>query len=277
MVWTYPRELPGDRMRRVVFTDLDGTFIDFETYSPGPALAAAANFMAGGDILVFCSSKTMLEQVAMMEKYQLRVPAIVENGSGLYLPPDCYWFPKQGITTMDGGRLIGWGIGSNEIQQILDQVEEECLIDLGRYRNFSTEELALITGLDIEGAERACHRDFSETLTAKLDERTLQKLNRWFEPYGLHAICGGRFHTVTSVHCDKGKALSKVFDEIRKNSSAQWVSVAIGDSANDFPMLSAAQQAFLVKQHQGGWARNAHPEWIKISAAGPEGFVAAMG
>ncbi len=263
-------------MRRVIFTDLDGTFIDFEIYSPGPALAVAKALLDSGDLVVFCSSKTRFEQMALMEDFQFRVPAVVENGSGLYLPPDCSWFGHQGTLLSDGGRLIAWGIGRNEIQLILDKVEAKESIDLRRYAHLSDEELVVLSGLDIQSAGRARQRDFSETLTAPLNESASQRLNNLLEPYGLHCACGGRFHTETSIKCNKGKALELVLEEIRTHSKDQWQSVAIGDSANDFPMLKAAQHSFLVKQHTGGWARAADSSWTKVPAIGPEGFAAAF-
>ena len=71
----------------LVFTDLDGTLIDHDTYdwTPAkPAIEALKKFSAG---LVLASSKTAAEMGPLRAKIGAnRWPAIVENGAGV-LPP----------------------------------------------------------------------------------------------------------------------------------------------------------------------------------------------
>jgi predicted mannosyl-3-phosphoglycerate phosphatase (HAD superfamily) len=57
----------------VIFTDLDGTLLDLETYSYLPALEALGRVISGGVPLVFCSSKTSSEQQHYQEQLGIRV------------------------------------------------------------------------------------------------------------------------------------------------------------------------------------------------------------
>ena len=72
----------------MVFTDLDGTLIDHDTYEFTPATEALntlKNMSAG---IVLASSKTTPEISKLREKIGItQWPAIVENGAGV-LPPN---------------------------------------------------------------------------------------------------------------------------------------------------------------------------------------------
>lgn len=46
----------------VVFTDLDGTLLDSETYSCEKSLAMINRLKESGTPLIFCSAKTRVEQ-----------------------------------------------------------------------------------------------------------------------------------------------------------------------------------------------------------------------
>ena len=68
----------------IVFSDLDGTLLDHETYSWAAAEPALAALRAQGIPLVLASSKTALEIAPLRAAMGFsHCPAIVENGAGL--------------------------------------------------------------------------------------------------------------------------------------------------------------------------------------------------
>jgi len=72
----------------LVFTDLDGTLLDSDTYSYKSALPALKLIKNKKIPLIFCSSKTKSE----IEMYRKRIgnddPFISENGGGIFIPKD---------------------------------------------------------------------------------------------------------------------------------------------------------------------------------------------
>lgn len=261
----------------IIFTDLDGTFIDFETYSPDIAAPLSREIVDRGVPLVFCSSKTQAEQRALMDSIGFTIPCIVENGAGIYLPnaykilDDLPWAEME-----DGGRLISLGESSDNIRRHIRSVSEALDIDLKPYHEFSDKELSRITGLSEVGARRARERDFSETLTASLDTETWNLVNAVLEPVGLHCLSGGRFHTVTSSDCDKGRALKLVVDGFESMTKGRWNSIGIGDSANDFDMLDSVDHPYLVQTPSGSWNDMDVPNLKHVSAIGPMGWTLAV-
>lgn len=68
---------------KLVFTDLDGTLLDYDSYSfeaAGPALELLA---ARGVPVILASSKTEAEMRPIAEAIGISHPMIVENGAGL--------------------------------------------------------------------------------------------------------------------------------------------------------------------------------------------------
>ncbi|HHJ53507.1 MAG TPA: HAD-IIB family hydrolase, partial [Caldithrix abyssi] len=65
----------------VVFTDLDGTLLDAQTYSYLPALEAIQLLKEKHIPLIFCTSKTFSEARALQQQMGISDPFIVENGS----------------------------------------------------------------------------------------------------------------------------------------------------------------------------------------------------
>ena len=68
----------------LVFSDLDGTLLDHESYSFAPARAALAALAEIGAGVVLATSKTAAEVAPLRAALGLAGwPAIVENGAGL--------------------------------------------------------------------------------------------------------------------------------------------------------------------------------------------------
>ncbi len=258
----------------MVFTDLDGTFIDFETYAASVAGESARKLVSAGIPVVFCSSKTYAEQKALMKEVGITCPGIVENGSGFFIPRGyALLSPPDGWADCEGDWIQEMGASLTEISDAIDEVEQELAIDLRPYAKLMAPELAGLTGLSLEAAMRAKDRRFSETLTAVMSSEQWTDVNAILGQHGLRAVCGGRFHTVTSKACDKGKALQALIVLRAGQCNGSVKSVAIGDSVNDVPMLQAADRAYLVQRPDGIWNDIDIPGLIKVPAPGPTGWV----
>ncbi|MBK6996229.1 MAG: HAD-IIB family hydrolase [Lewinellaceae bacterium] len=72
----------------IVFSDLDGTYIDHHSYSPEGSAAALKELQNRAWPLVFCSSKTFAEQVFLQQQLGLYAPFILENGSAVAILRD---------------------------------------------------------------------------------------------------------------------------------------------------------------------------------------------
>ncbi|MBE0618185.1 MAG: HAD-IIB family hydrolase, partial [Proteobacteria bacterium] len=69
----------------IVFSDLDGTLLDHESYGWEPARPALRALRQAGVPLVLCSSKTRAEMLEVQHRLGVTGPFIPENGGAVLL------------------------------------------------------------------------------------------------------------------------------------------------------------------------------------------------
>jgi mannosyl-3-phosphoglycerate phosphatase len=74
----------------IIFTDLDGTLLDYDTYSFEKALPALQLLRERDIPLIISSSKTAKEVVFYREQLENDHPFISENGGGIFIPKDYF-------------------------------------------------------------------------------------------------------------------------------------------------------------------------------------------
>jgi len=82
-------------MKRVIFTDLDGTLLDPITYSYHQAMDAVELLRRKEIPLIFCSAKTRAEQEVYRRELGINDPFIVENGGAIYIPENYFSSPFE--------------------------------------------------------------------------------------------------------------------------------------------------------------------------------------
>jgi len=260
--------------KTVVFTDLDGTLIDFYSYSGERTKASLQRLLQAGIDVVFCSSKTFEEQAALQEDFGIRAPMIVENGSAIVAPAG-FWnaLPDGGRGCEDWTR-VEIGIASADIRHRISRIEASLGESLVGFSDLQAEDVARKTGLDLLSAKRAQSRDYSETLSAALTPAQWSELDSVFREQGLRCLPGGRFHTVVGEAADKGRAVELFLNLLAGQVETGIRSIGVGDSENDAEMLAVVDEAYLVQRpHRTCADVDAGCVSLrKLDAVGPEGW-----
>lgn len=255
----------------VIFSDIDGTLIDFETYSFAKTETAVHQLIAHHIPLVLCSSKTKAEQAYYRQALGIPDPFIVENGSAIFVPKGYFPF------TVDYQRadlefdIIELGIPAAQIRQIFLQVRQDTGLALQSFTDLSVAEVSRVTGLDEAAAQNARTRDYSETIATPLTAVTRPQLQAAFAAYDLALISGGKFHTLTSMRSNKGTAVT-ILTTLFRRKLGQIVTVGLGDSANDRPLLAAVERPYLVQKPNGRWQKMNDLAITKVPGIGPDGW-----
>lgn len=237
-------------MRTVVFTDLDGTFLDHDTYQPGPALGALERLLAAGIEVYFCSAKTRTEQLAIADELGVEIGFIVENGAAVY--------------SADGAATV-FGMPYVQVRQALHYAATACGATVRGYGDMDVVEIMEHTGLDDQRARYAQDREFTESFIIESGEP--YELSQAMGEHGLRLQRGSRFWTAQGEH-DKGMAVRHVTARL----GAGVESFGLGDFDNDIEMLVAVDTPMLVQQHNGTW-RDLHVEdMVRLSGIGPVGW-----
>lgn len=255
----------------IVFTDLDATLLDEKTYSAELSLPALRELQDRKIDVVFCSSKTREEQEVIRRALDVRDPFIVENGSAIIIPPDTIQVQETSIMELDGTRILQLGTPIEEIRATLQRVVSRTGISYQSFRDLSAEEVMRITNLDLESAKRATRREYSETIVTQLSDSELDVFIHECELNHLHCTFGGRFLSIIGKEADKGKAVHLLTQQYRFNFG-EVITVGVGDSLNDAPMLREVDCPYLVQRPDGRF-KNVHVDNLNyINAVGPLGF-----
>ena len=238
------------RVHTVVFTDLDGTLLNHDTYQPGPALGALEELLAAGVEVYFCSAKTKTEQRAIADELRVEVGFVVENGAAVY--------------AADGADTI-FGMPYAQVRQGLHHAAAACGAVVRGYGDMSVAEVMEHTGLDERRAEYARDREFTESFI--IEHGKPFELSQALSDLGLRLQRGSRFWTAQGEH-DKGMAVRHVTAQL--GSSVE--SFGIGDFDNDIEMLVAVDTPMLVQQSDGTWRDLPVEDMVRLSGVGPVGW-----
>lgn len=233
-------------MRLLIFTDLDGTLLDHETYDVAPARPMLARLAAMGTPVILASSKTAAEIAVWQDRLGLtQWPAIVENGAASAEDgfDDSAYRRLRAALNAIGAPFRGFG-------------------------GMTSAEVAGLTGLSPEAAVFARRRAASEPGLWQGTEAGLAGFLAALQERGIQARRGGRFLTLSWG----GNKAARM-----KELVARWhpeVTVALGDAPNDAEMLAAADLAVVVRNGHGpGVAPLPDETWvIRTTAQGPEGW-----
>lgn len=258
----------------VIFTDLDGTLLDANTYSYGGSLPAVRSVKEKGIPLVFCSSRTRAEQEALRTELNIEDPFIVEDGGALYVPIDYFPFEYECSFHTEDYLVSEFGMPYADVREALLVVKAETGAELTGYGDLSVEEIARITGLDKEAAERAKLRDYQETIVSGIDSSNLEQVAITLRGLGLNMTRGGKFFSIGS---SKGKGMAaQMLIGLMATNEPGLRAAAIGDSQNDLSLLEVADLPFLVQKPGGSWEAMEIRDLVRVPHVGPAGWASAV-
>ena len=229
----------------LVFTDLDGTLLDHHSYSYAPARDAIERLRTLGIPLIFNSSKTQAEIRALRRRLDNAHPYVVENGAAVCVPPK--YFP--GFPAAEHVEFLG--PAREGLMECLARLRERRGYLFKGFSDYSDAELASETGLPVAAAGLAKMRVASEPVRWLDTPAALHRFEADLRDSGLNLLRGGRFYHVMG-QTDKADAMAWLVGQYRKaQPNVEFVTVALGDSANDKRMLEAADIPVVIPAAHG--------------------------
>lgn len=258
------KQLP-DLQHWLIFTDLDGTLLDHHNYSAAAAGEAMQRLSTAGVPVIINSSKTLVEIAAISDQLGLATPQIAENGSVIFYPQSK---EKQIL-----------GAVYDDICTILAHLRNKHDFKFRGFNDWTAAEIVANTGLDLAAAEKAAQREATEPLLWLDTDERLQQFRDLLAQNQLELKKGGRFWHVMGL-TDKAMAMQRLQQYYEEKRDKSCFVIALGDSANDRDMLSAADIAIIVHNPHGSpfelAAVNHEREVIHTRLPGPQGWNAAI-
>ncbi len=263
----------------IVFTDLDGTLLDAATYTFDAAQEALDALRARAVPLILVSSKTRAEMEPLRHRLGLADPFVVENGGAVFIPKGYFPFPVLWAEVRGTFQVIELGTPCARLRTALKEIGQAVGCRLAGFGNMSLDQVMSLTGLPYQEAVLAKQREYDEPFLIEGPGNLAGAVRRMAEARGLRCTRGGRFYHLLG-DSDKGKACQILIDCYRQVASRQGqplLTIALGDSLNDLPMLALADRPVLVRRPDGSYDKAAWaPGLVRTDGIGPSGWNQAI-
>lgn len=244
----------------MVFSDLDGTLIDHDTYAWKPAQEALRELSRTSSGVVLASSKTAPEVSKLRAEMGLDDwPAIVENGAGV-LPPFITMTPDT--------------VQYDAVRSALETIPPDLRSYFCGFGDVTSAEVAKMTGLMLTDAKLAQQRSFSEPGKWSGTPCQQDAFLSLLQDQGITAQQGGRFLTL-SFGRNKVDQMRTIIETYQPHHT-----IALGDAPNDIEMLEYADYGVVIANpHRRPLPLlkgEATGHIIRTQTAGPLGWNAAV-
>ncbi len=257
--------------KMIVITDLDGTLLHPQTYSFAEARPALRLIRKLGIPLILCSSKTRAEIIVLRERLRNNHPFISENGGGIYIPQGYFSVAVNGRESA-GCQTVVLGTPYGEVRKHFTGLRDRLQTPVLGFGDMTAADIAKLTGLSRQAAGLARQREFDEPFifAGKVDGHFLREI----DASGFHWTRGRLYH-LFGDH-DKGKAVHLLIDFF-KRQYGPVLSIGLGDSLNDQPLLAAVDRPVLVRHMDGSFDPEVRvPGLLKTRKAGAAGWNEAL-
>lgn len=262
----------SDSLKYLIFTDLDATLLDHDTYSWDPAVPALSALKVRACPVILNSSKTLREMVSLAAEIQTEAPLVCENGALVAIPKDSPLLPSSPADDlMHGYHIFYLGKSRAETLSVINSLRSEnpSYEYLG-YQDWTVEQVAAHTGLPLHKAEQSKDRLGTEPIHWHGTEDDLKAFQEELSAHDLTAVLGGRFIHVAG-RFNKATGVKWLLSRYQETfPKITWKTVALGDSPNDTMMLNAAEIAITIPNHTR--LDPTAPQVIHATEHGPTGW-----
>lgn len=262
----------------ILFTDLDGTLLNSETYSYAAALPALNHLRSQGIPVIPVTSKTRVEVEEWRQQIGLTDPFIVENGSAVFLPVQQSWLnPPEQAERVGDYALILLGCSYVQARAAMKVVGQMIGRPLQGFGDLTPEKVQSLTGLSVAETKQAKAREFSEPFLTP-QTTTPEILRAMVEDLGFRVVVGDRFSHLIGGDAGKGVAVRQVtaLYQALLPAGQRLQTVGLGNSPNDLEMLENVDIPLIIPGVDGSHPQLAERGWRVADAPAPEGWAAAV-
>jgi mannosyl-3-phosphoglycerate phosphatase len=236
----------------VIFTDLDGTLLDYHTYSYEKALPALRHVREKGIPLIICSSKTRAEIEFYQKKLRNRHPFIAENGGAVFIPQHYFKKLPASLSKRNCYAVKELGAPYHVLRKKLKEIAGRFKQGVKGFGDMSAHEIHTRYGLSLQEARLSKKREYDEpfNFVTMPDEKIVRGMEKEFAKAGLRMVKGGRLFHLMGQN-DKGKAVRWLRKMYEKGWNKKTIFIGIGDSWNDLPLLLEVDLPVVVRLYTG--------------------------
>ena len=254
---------------RVIFSDLDGTLLERDTYCWKAANAALLVLKEREIPWLLVTSKTRAEVDHWRRVLGNVHPFVVENGAAAFIPRGYFTDAIPGATRREEYEVIRWGKPYSELVRGLDAAVHASGCRVHAFHDMTAQQVASACHLPIDQAELAKQREYDEPFEIVDTERS-GELEAALDAQGLSCLPGGRFYHVCGRH-DKGGAVTMLAGMFRR-AHGGVETIGLGDSCSDIPLLLAVDVPIVVSSPELSAIVQQVPKALVAVPEGPAGW-----
>jgi mannosyl-3-phosphoglycerate phosphatase family protein len=275
-----PISKEGMNKKILIFTDLDGTLLDYHAYSYEKALPALQYLRKREIPLIICTSKTRAEIEVYRKKLRNPHPFIAENGGAVFIPQHYFKKMPAGPSNRNGYTVRELGTPYRALRRKLKEIAGGFNHEIKGFGDISAHEIHKKYGVPLYEARLSKKREYDEpfNFVTLPDDKIVRGMESEFAKAGLHMVKGGRLFHLMGKN-DKGKAVRLLKKMYEKEWKQKTISIGMGDSLNDLPMLLEIDLPVVVRLHTGGYEEGLVrrlKEPFLTRGIGPEGWNEAV-
>jgi mannosyl-3-phosphoglycerate phosphatase len=256
-------------MKTIIFTDLDGTFLNHDNYSYQDSLKAVSKVLDENIPLIFTTSKTKIEVEMLQKRLKIKEPFIIENGAAIFFPKDYKNLDFSFLDEYENYFIYQLGLPYKKILEFYNKYKKEY--EMVGFSDMNNWELMKYTRLESSFIRLAKLRNFTEPFILNDSSRLKELETRAFD-YGIKITKGGRFYHLIGIDQDKGKAVEQAIEIFEKVYKDKIKSIALGDGQNDIPMLENVDVPIIIKNHKGEYLNSQIKNIQKSTYKGSTGW-----
>jgi mannosyl-3-phosphoglycerate phosphatase len=250
----------------VVFTDLDGTLLDRQTYSFQPAAPALQCLKERNIPLVLVTSKTFGEAELWRKQLGNSCPFVVENGAAVFFPEGNLLLARGASQRCGHYDMLELGTPYHSLTKALKAAARESGCHVRGFADMSGREISARCNLPLEQATLAKSRQYDEPF--ELVHGNIEDLKAAIARRQLRLTRGGRFFHITGQN-DKADGVALLIAAYYRVGSLR--TVGIGDGPNDVRFLNLVDYPVLLDSPLKNDLRRLVPR-ARIAPAGPCGW-----
>ena len=261
----------------IIFTDLDGTLLNGETYDYAATVPIIQQLKSLKIPVIPVTSKTRSEVSTLRQDVGLTDPFVTENGSGIFVEVNHNPFDQPPGEQEDDYYVIDLGCPYVQARAGLRVIANELHHSLLGFGDMTIARLQKYTGLSAKDAQEAKAREFSEpfiTPKAVPAEQIVEAV----ESTGFKVVVGDRFSHLIGPEAGKGNAVKRLVSLYQSilPPGETIVTIGLGNSPNDLDMLEHVDHPIVLPGVNGPHPALGDRGWEIAPFPAPQGWVKAV-